>query len=218
MVERLHRHLKSAIMAYEDPSHWHDFIPVILLGLRTSWKEDLGCTSAELVYGTSLRLPAGFFDASASDTPTRSVSIDFIDKLRRHFSLIKPTPSRANLTRPAVVSPDLSSAAQVFVRTDALRRSLQPPYTGPYHVLERLPKYFVLDCNGRRETISIDRLKPAFIEPPTLPLSFPLSSDSCKLTTSSHQPKHMSWSDLVASEGRATVAKKTNAATRSVRE
>ena len=39
---------------------------MVLLGVRSALKVDLECTAAELVYGTSLRLPGDFFPTSAS--------------------------------------------------------------------------------------------------------------------------------------------------------
>ena len=44
---------------------------------------------------------------------------------------------------------------------DAVEKPLQPPYTGPYRVIDRKDKYFVLDVNGKHKTVSIDRLKVA---------------------------------------------------------
>ena len=48
-------------------------LPLVLLGIRTALKEDLGCTAVELVYGTSLRFP-GEFVVSSSDTTSDPVS------------------------------------------------------------------------------------------------------------------------------------------------
>ncbi|GBM99469.1 Retrovirus-related Pol polyprotein from transposon 412, partial [Araneus ventricosus] len=56
IVERFHRHLKSAIKAHENEK-WSELIPIILLGIRTAVKEDLQSSCSELVYGTTLRLP-----------------------------------------------------------------------------------------------------------------------------------------------------------------
>ncbi|KAK7930700.1 hypothetical protein WMY93_007095 [Mugilogobius chulae] len=56
----------------------------------------------------------------------------------------------------------LRSARFVFVRRDAHRSPLQPPYDGPFRVLEKRAKDFCLDMGGRRELVSVDRLKPAF--------------------------------------------------------
>ena len=50
------------------------------------------------------------------------------------------------------------------MRTDAVRRSLQPPYTGPHKVLSRSDKNFVIEINGKSVKISIDRLKPCYQE------------------------------------------------------
>ena len=61
LVERFHRQLKAALKTYPTPEHWTASLPMVLLGIRTALKEDLCCTAAELVYGTTLRLPGEFF-------------------------------------------------------------------------------------------------------------------------------------------------------------
>jgi len=45
MVERFHRQLKAAIKCHQ-PQGWTEALPVILMGIRASWKEDLNATSA----------------------------------------------------------------------------------------------------------------------------------------------------------------------------
>ncbi len=61
MVERFHRQLKAALKAQPQPTAWMDTLPLILLGIRTALKEDISATTAEMVYGTTLRLPGEFF-------------------------------------------------------------------------------------------------------------------------------------------------------------
>ena len=49
---------------------------MVLLGIRTALKSDIDCTAAELVYGTSLRLPGEFFipaDQAAMADPVNYV-------------------------------------------------------------------------------------------------------------------------------------------------
>ena len=64
MMKRFHRTMKASLMAnLGNNPNWIEEVPVVMLGLRTAFKEDLGCSSAELVYSTHLRLPRGFFKA-----------------------------------------------------------------------------------------------------------------------------------------------------------
>ncbi|GFY62684.1 pol polyprotein [Trichonephila inaurata madagascariensis] len=59
LVERTHRSLKAALMAHATP-RWTQVLPFVLLGLRFVIKEDIKATAAELVYGTTIRLPSDF--------------------------------------------------------------------------------------------------------------------------------------------------------------
>ena len=165
MVERFHRQLKAALKAQPHPQHWTISLPMVLLGVRTALKVDLGCTAAELVYGTSLRLPGVFFLTSASlSTPDPTT---YVTSLKSMMQTLHATPPRTNL-RPSYVSPSLSLCSHVFIRHDAVRTPLQTPYDGPYKVLDSSPKYFTVDIKGRRRTISLDRLKPAYIDSSTV--------------------------------------------------
>ena len=51
------------------------------------------------------------------------------------------------------------------MRHDAvLRKPIQPPYDGPYRVVKRADKYYTLEIGNRLEVVSLDRLKPAYME------------------------------------------------------
>ena len=69
LIEHLHCQLKAALKAYHNPAHWTEVLPMVLLSIRTAAKEDIGCSIAELVYGTTLCLPGEFFDKSTVDVP-----------------------------------------------------------------------------------------------------------------------------------------------------
>ena len=57
LVERFHRSLKTSLAARTDSTNWVDELPLILLAWRNTVKEDIGCSPAELVFGTPLSLP-----------------------------------------------------------------------------------------------------------------------------------------------------------------
>ena len=56
LVERFHRQLKDSLKARLQGPHWMDELPLVLLCIRKSWREDPGCSASDLVYGTSLRI------------------------------------------------------------------------------------------------------------------------------------------------------------------
>ncbi len=57
----IERQLKAALKCHQQPDKWTESLLMVLLGVRSALKEDLGCTAAELVYGAPLRLPGEFF-------------------------------------------------------------------------------------------------------------------------------------------------------------
>ncbi|GFW60481.1 integrase catalytic domain-containing protein [Trichonephila clavipes] len=157
MIEELHRPLKSAIKCHAT-ERWTEVLPIILLGLRASLKEDILCTPAELVFGTTIRLPGEMFDSSKPDDDF----VNFVSKLKSHMQSLHPKPPKHHGKRPVFIHPGLLEATHVFLRRDMLRRPLQQPYDGPFKVLQRKDKVFFLDINGKRVSVSIDRCKPAF--------------------------------------------------------
>ena len=162
IIERFHRQLKSSIKACNNPITWTDSLPLILLGIRTTLKEDLHCTAAELVYGTTLRIPGEYFDDSPTDTAQDPSN--YVTNLKSIMQQLKATPPRATSTRQTHVSNDLTDCTHVFVRHDAVRKPLQQPYDGPFKVIKRTDKHFTLQLTNRAEVVSIDRLKPAYID------------------------------------------------------
>ncbi|XP_036317707.1 uncharacterized protein LOC118732692 [Rhagoletis pomonella] len=157
MVEGWHRTLKSAILCHS-ADKWTTYLPLILLGLRSTFKEDLSATPAELVYGTTLRLPSEFFDVNKPSNNEHNVITEF----RRTMNDLRPTDAAWHTTPKVFVHPDIKTCGQVFVRDDSVRPSLTAPYKGPYNVLRRTSKYYVIKINNKEAKVSIDRLKPAF--------------------------------------------------------
>lgn len=158
LIERWHRTLKGSIMCVAE-KQWSKSLPLILLGLRTSFRDDFKSTSAELVYGEHLRLPGDFLQP-CNNAPQS----EFILQLRNRFKDLQPVIASRHSKDKIFVFKDLATCENVLVRTDAIRHSLQPPYEGPYPVVKRNDKFYTLIIKGVESTVSINRLKPCFIE------------------------------------------------------
>ena len=113
------------------------------------------------MYGTTLRLPGGYFSTADSTTTTPS---EYVQHLKTAMSSLRAVPPRSHPDRTFYVNPDLFLESHVFVRHDAVRKPLQAPYDGPYHVINRTKKHFTLDISGKQEIVSVDRLKAAHLD------------------------------------------------------
>ncbi|XP_037944422.1 uncharacterized protein LOC119677223 [Teleopsis dalmanni] len=163
MVERFHRTLKAALMCHQTTS-WAEVLPIVLLGLRTNFKLDIGASAAEMLYGQTLRLPGEI----VSNPSNRNINQhDFITKLREQMQSVKSTLVSHHIDRGYHIQPALSSSTHAFIRNDKVKPPLTQPYDGPYQILERNDKTFRILIENKEQTVSIDRLKAAFICPDT---------------------------------------------------
>ena len=81
----------------------------------------------------------------------------------------------------------LAKTSHVFLRVDAVRRPLTPPYDGPFPVLQRGEKTFKILKGNKELLVSIDRLKPAFLD--ILPVSpAPVSSPAAQVPSPTPRP------------------------------
>lgn len=184
LVERFHRQLKAAIMCHNDSS-WSEALPLVLLGIRSSFKEDLQTSSAELVYGEPLRLPSEFFGHKVDKCTTDLT--DFTSRIRTFANNLQPTPTsnHSSHKKQVFIYKNLSSCSHVFLREDALRGALQPAYTGPHEVVDRGPKVYQIRVKGKVVTVSVDRLKPAYILSDSTDMSDTVLNQPCYSKTSS---------------------------------
>ena len=161
LVERAHRRLKDALRARAGGPDWVSQLPWVLLGLRSTPREDTNCSAAEAVYGSPLVVPGQFL---GNEEPP---STQFFEQLRQSMSAFQPTPTCHNVpadSRPPVDLPaDLLQAEFVLVRRDGQRTPLAPIYDGPYKVLQRSLHFFVIKLGERTDTVSVHRLKAAYV-------------------------------------------------------
>lgn len=160
MVERWHRSLKAALMTKMTDGSWSDELQTVMLGLRTAIRSDSGISAAELVYGQTITLPGEFY---LQESQNRMDGHEYLEKLRRVISRNQPAPRYHSSARNIFVHPDLDTSEYVFIRNDAVRKPLQPPYDGPFKVVKRTGKYYSVQLPNRRTQVSVDRLKPAYL-------------------------------------------------------
>lgn len=186
-IERLHRTLKSALMARGNTENWVNDISTVLLGLRASLRDDTGISAAELVYGTPIKLPGDFFEPSTQISPESEI---FLYNLRERIRKLAAVPRRQQKQDKIFVHPALGSCTHVFIRCDHITKPLTPPYAGPYKIIERGDKHFKIMISGNIKTISIDRLKPAFLVSNDSEIQYTLPNKSKECTTNSEAHKN----------------------------
>ncbi|KAK4474237.1 hypothetical protein MN116_000180 [Schistosoma mekongi] len=207
MVERFHRQLKAALICHSNPSQWTEFLPLVMLGIRTAVETDPQCSAAELVFGTTLRHPGEFIsphiDSKILDLGT------YADQLRDQMSKLKPINTREQ-SRATFLPKDLSSCSHVWIRCDKVKAPLSPPFEGLFKVISRKPKYFVIQKQGNIDSVSIDRLKPAYLdnEPPYVlldRLSDQINTESeNKNVKATKVTKSVSWANPIIQAGMST--------------
>nr|XP_042908225.1 uncharacterized protein LOC122271342 [Parasteatoda tepidariorum] len=153
LIERQHRTIKAALRCHlQQNKSWVDALPFV-----PALKEDIGYSSAELLYGSPFCLPGEFVTKIPNVTHS-----DFVHRLQSIIRSMKPSATTTHCTKAVFVSKQLSNCSHVFIYNNAGTSSLQPVYLGPYVVKLRTSKYFDIEINGKVKRISIDRLKPCF--------------------------------------------------------
>ena len=158
MVERFHRQLKAAIMAHESPNPWTITLSAVLLGARSAGKELLGRSAAEIVYGTTLRLPGEFSLKYNVDVN------NYTDKLSVAMSRLRLFPPRDSTQNNIFQYKEIDTCSHVFLRRIAIAPPLTAPYDGPYKVIVRSGRVMKILVDGEVETVSLDRVKPAHLD------------------------------------------------------
>ncbi|GBM63114.1 hypothetical protein AVEN_68562-1 [Araneus ventricosus] len=110
-----------------------------------------------MVYGTPITFSGKIFSVNK----TLSTN-DFLASLQQRMSPLRPIPMTPHCRRKVFVHKKLNNCSHVFLRQDRLTKSLVPPYSGLHLVVSRTSKHFTIQVGSRQQTVSIDRLKPAF--------------------------------------------------------
>ena len=129
--------------------------------VKNESEEDINTSAAELVYGTTLRIPGELVVDADSIDPQQI----YVERLRRHMREIRPVPTAHHCKRRPFTHKDLYTCTHVLLKLIGGKRSLDQPFERPYKVLERISDtVFKIKVNDVPLTVSTERLKPAFIE------------------------------------------------------
>ena len=156
LIERAHRTIKAAIMARKES--WISALSIVLMGIRSM----PNCSNFSPFYavtGAQMLLPQLMINTENTETVTQSFTRG-LHKTMAKFDLTDFS-NREKSTKTSYAPDQLQTCDKVWIRIDRVRKPLEAPYSGPYMVLERTPKYFLIETNSNTHTqVSIDRLKP----------------------------------------------------------
>jgi hypothetical protein len=106
-----------------------------MLGIRTTVKEDLETTSAELVYGEQLTVPGEFVGHGQGEAVPQ-----LLQRLRKTVDDLCPIQPSWHGAAPVSVPSRIMDADYVFIRRDAYKAPRTPNYDGPYKVISKTAK------------------------------------------------------------------------------
>ena len=137
----------AAIMAHESPNPWTTTLPAVLLGDRSAVKELLSRSAAEMIYGTTLRLPGEFTEQYTADAWTNLNN--YSDKLRVAMSRLWLCPPRDTTQKDIFQYKELEACSHVFLRRFTIAPPLTALYDGPYEVISRSGRVMEILMKGK---------------------------------------------------------------------
>ena len=174
LAERYIKTIKTALTAKLDRQHWTRHVPLIILSINNMYKSDLKCSSAELVYGQTLRLPGDLcFD---TPQPASAPFDDVLTSMRQFANSCKPISTRVCQSNRVHLPDSLSSCSHVYIKVDPIKPNLTPSYDGPFLVMSRTDSTFNVLRHNQLYSVAINNVKPAYtLPPPHFLHSFPFT-------------------------------------------
>jgi len=172
MVERVHKTVKTSVMAKN--KSWLVSLPIVLLSIR-SIQNDSGYSPFTAVTGGNLFIPRVIVEPEI-EKECRPEAIAELSKAMASIDFQNLSLGTNHSSPKPYVPADLKDCSHVWLRIDRVRRSLEAPYSGPFEVVKRLPKIFVIKVGANEQTVSIDRLKPAVLRRSTSSNATPVAS------------------------------------------
>jgi hypothetical protein len=136
----------------------------VLLGLRAQPREDTGLSPAEAVFGAPIVLPNEFLQNK--EMSVHAIVKNFSKTL--HVPAVSLPRHNSSIQLSDELPSDLLSAPLVWVHRGGVIPPLQLLYKGPYAVLRRGPRSFIIRVGSRDEVIAVSRLKACTPRTPRL--------------------------------------------------
>ena len=164
IIERWYRPLKDALQAAADDFSWVDRLPLIMLSLHVAQHDDGQPSLAEMVYGSSLTLPADLITPSSERIEHNT--LDYPHRRKAHMQNVHPIISRHNTAadKSYHCDPNLDTCSKIFLKK-MNKTGLQDNYLGPFDVITRSEKYFTIRLNnGKTDNVTVGPVKTASLK------------------------------------------------------
>ena len=144
--------LKSSLHTRLAGSDWVAQFPLVMLGVRSSPKDESGLSPAEAVYGSTLSLPSEFLEHSEfpPESLLRNIEKTVLGFYGPPWHHMIPQPKPQPLPR-ALIDTEFA-----FFCDDTSKPLLSPLYRGPDRVLRRSETFFILQIGDKSDSVSVD--------------------------------------------------------------
>ena len=164
MIERVHAVIKQTLRCLGDRfPDWQKALPTALFAIRTTVNAK-GISPTLMLYGEQVSIPGVFVNPLI--TFNEESDDDFVEDLMNHWFQVRdfvlandPTPGNAQSGTPTSAFPH----THVWIIESLHKRSLYPKARGPYKVLEVNYPVIFIKVDGVKQSVNVDRCKPAFI-------------------------------------------------------
>ena len=157
ICERMHRTLKASIMACK--KNWYTSLLVVLLGIRMT-NSITGFPPFTAVTGTYMLCPHPIIN---KNTQIAHATIKQLIEEMQLIYFYNNASGMLHSTPQPYIPVDLLTCDQVWLRIDRVQKNLEAPYCGPFKVLRRHSKHFIIRLPQGDTSVSVNRSKPAKI-------------------------------------------------------
>ena len=162
-IERPNQQVKATMRCLKG-YQWSKVIPIIELCFNNATTNNSAYTPAQLVYGCSQRLPNDLIESPSALNNTQQWNDSTIELFFKAMEMLRPrTVDHHNPYQPLFTFKDLNTCQSVWVKNHTPSSKLDSVFIGPYKVLRREERYFVLLRDSKEWKISKEFIKPAYV-------------------------------------------------------